>query len=120
MRFVVTPSSYDAYDRVAYEAKSGTWHVLDAKNGFSVHWFRAPRAVPGATTVHFDVPRMAWLHGSYCEEVGAYHMFFEQHNSGYAEHLLTVSYSEADEAFVIRGTEAFAQYLNSDGCTSLI
>ena len=110
MRFVVLrKSSSDSYEKIAYQVAPAQWHVLDRKKGFSTAAFvRQP-----ASGLCVDIPRLVWKHAEDFEETQALHFYFQQYNSGFNEHLLTVSAFDAE--FRITPTQLFLHYLHTAG-----
>lgn len=112
MRFVVhRKSSSDDYDKVAYQVAPAQWHVLDREKGFSTAAFvRQP-----ASGLSVDIPRLVWQHAEDFEETQALHFYFQQYNSGFNEHLLTLSADAARSEYRIAPTQLFLHYLHTAG-----
>lgn len=111
MRFVLQrePSS-NLVNKIAYKVTSTQWHVLDANKGF----FTTTLLTKSKNYLSFEIPSMQWMHAEFFEETEAIHFYFQQYNSGYNEHLLTIN-ADYSDAFKIGVTEAFEHYLQAAG-----
>jgi len=111
MRFVLQrQSSSNTICKIAYKVSSRSWHVLDASKGFLTTNYLQKNA----NYLSFEIPSLEWMHAEYVEETDAVCFYFQQYNSGFCEHLITIS-ADIDDAFKINVTNSFKDYLLAAG-----